>query len=149
MMRYCAYVDLNAYVEGSVSVSAAVVAVEAGLRATLNLHLEAAISADPTITMNRNGLSFDMPVQAELSAALNLILSFFAKVRVGLDVGLFSIMKTVWRYDSRPDKLELARMAIGARGNIHAGPDGYSATMEPEYTAPDLTIDGLKRSLGM
>lgn len=148
-MASSAYVDLNAYVEGSVSVSAAVVAVEAGLRATLNLHLEAAISADPTISLNRNGLSFDMPVTAELSAALNLILDFFAKVRVGIDVGLFSIMKTVWRYGYRPDPLQLARMAIGARGHVHAGPDGFDATMEPEYTPPDLTIAGLKKSLGL
>ena len=144
-----AYCDLNAYVEGSVSVSAAVVAVEAGLRAALNLHLEAAISADPTITVNRNGLTFDMPVSAELSAALNLILSFFAKVRVGIDVGLFSIMKTVWRYSASPDPLQLARMAIGARGNVHAGPDGFSATMNPEYEPPDLTIEGLKRAIGL
>ena len=144
-----AYADLNAWVEGSVSVSAAVVAVEAGLRAALNLHLEAAIKATPTITANRNGLSFDMPVSAELSAALRLILTFFAKVRVGLDVGLFSIMKTVWRYDVSPDPLELASMSIGARGNVKAGPDGFSATMDPQYEPPDLSIEGLKKSLGL
>ncbi|MEY3011723.1 MAG: hypothetical protein RIT45_458 [Pseudomonadota bacterium] len=146
-MSSSAYVDLNAWIEGSVSVSAAVVAVEAGLRAALNLHLEAAISADPTITVNRNGLSFDMPVRAELIAALNLILTFFAKVRVGIDVGLFSIMKTVWRYDVSPDPLKLASMSIGANGHVHAGPDGFSATMDPQYQPPDMSIEGLKRAL--
>ncbi|MCO4760987.1 MAG: DUF4157 domain-containing protein [Myxococcales bacterium] len=144
-----AYADLNAWVEGSVSVSAAVVKVEAGLRAALNLHLEAAINARPTITANRNGLSFDMPVSAELSAALRLILTFFAKVRVGIDVGLFSIMKTVWRYECSPDPLELASMSIGAKGHVHAGADGFSGTMEPEYEPPDMSIEGLKKSLGL
>ncbi len=142
-----AYADLNAWIEGSVSVSAAVVAVEAGLRAALNLHLEAAISARPTITANRNGLSFDMPVAAELSAALRLILTFFAKVRVGIDVGLFSIMKTVWRYDVSPDPLELASMSIGANGHVHAGPDGFSATMDPQYEPPDMSLEGIKKAL--
>ncbi len=142
-----AYADLNAWIEGSVSVSAAVVAVEAGLRAALNLHLEAALNADPTITVNRNGLSFDMPVRADLTAALNLILTFFAKVRVGIDVGLFSIMKTVWRYDVSPDPLKLASMSIGANGHVHAGADGFRATMDPKYQPPDMSIDGLKRAL--
>lgn len=144
-----AYVDLNAFVEGSVSVSAAVVKVEAGLRAALNLHLEAAISADPTITANRNGLSFDMPVNAQLSAALSLVLSFFAKVKVGLDVGLFSIMATVWQHDAEAARLELARMAIGAQGQVHAGADGFSATMNPQYEAPDMSLDSLKRAIGL
>jgi hypothetical protein len=142
-----AYCDLNAYIQGSVQISAAVVAVEAGLRASLNLHLEAALSADPTITVNRNGLSFDMPIDARLTAALNLILTFFAKVKVGIDVGLFSIMKTVWQYENSPDPLRLAEMSIGAKGNVHAGPDGFRGTMNPEYTPPDLTLDGLKRAL--
>ena len=142
-----AYADLNAWIEGSVSVSAAVVAVQAGLRAALNLHLEAALSADPTITVNRNGLSFDMPVRADLTAALNLILTFFAKVRVGIDVGLFSIMKTVWRYEVSPDPLRLASMSIGAQGHVHAGADGFRATMNPQYQPPDMSIDGLKRAL--
>ncbi len=144
-----AYCDLNAYVEGSVQVSAAVVAVQAGLRAALNLHLEAAVSADPTITVNRNGLSFDMPVDAKLSAALNLILTFFLKVKVGIDVGLFSIMKTVYQYDKSPDPLKLAEMSIGAKGHVHAGPDGFRGTMTPEYKPPDLSLASLKRSLGL
>ena len=144
-----AYVDLNAYIEGSVSVSAAVVKVEAGLRAALNLHLEAALEADPTITVNRNGLSFDMPVNAQLSAALSLVLSFFAKVKVGIDVGLFSIMKTVWRHDAEAARLQLAAMSIGARGQVHAGADGFSASMNPEYEAPDLSLDSLKRAIGL
>ena len=144
-----AYADLNAWVTGSVSVSAAVVKVEAGLQAALNLHLEAAITARPTITANRNGLSFDMPVEAELSAALRLILTFFAKVKVGIDVGLFSIMKTVWQYEMSPDPLELASMSIGAKGHIHAGADGFSGTMSPEYEPPDMSIDGLKSALGL
>ncbi len=144
-----AYADLNAWVSGSVSVSAAVVKVEAGLRAALNLHLEAAISARPTITANRTGLSFDMPITAELSAALRLILTFFAKVRVGIDVGLFSIMKTVWRYETSPDPLELASMSIGAKGHVHAGPDGFSGTMSPDYEPPDMSIEGLKSALGL
>ena len=144
-----AYADLNAYVEGSVAVSAAVVAVEAGLRAALNLHLEAAITADPCITVNRNGLSFDMPVDARLSAALNLILTFFAKVRVGIDVGLFSIMKTVWRYDKSPDPLRLAEMSIGAKGRVKADSSGFSATMNPEYQPPDMSLDSLKRAIGL
>jgi hypothetical protein len=142
-----AYCDLNAYVEGSVSVSAAVVAVEAGLRATLNLHLEAALNADPTMTVNRNGLSFDMPVDAKLTAALNLILTFFAKVKVGVDVGLFSIMKTVWRYEKSPDPLNLAQMEIGAKGRVRAGAGGFSASMDPQYRPPDMSIDSLKRAL--
>jgi hypothetical protein len=144
-----AYADLNAFVDGSVSVSAAVVQVRAGLRAALNLHLEAAISADPTITVNRNGLSFDMPVDAKLSAALNLILTFYAKVRVGIDVGLFSIMKTVWQYDKSPGPLPLAEASIGAKGHVHAGPDGFRGTMTPEYKPPELTLDKLKRALGL
>ncbi len=146
-MSSSAYCDLNAYVQGSVQVSAAVVAVEAGLRASLNLHLEAALSADPTITVNRNGLSFDMPVDARLTAALNLILTFFAKVRVGLDVGIFSIMKTVWEYDKSPDPIRLAEMSIGAKGNVHAGPDGFRGTMTPEYQPPDFSLESLKRAL--
>ncbi|MBM4343343.1 MAG: DUF4157 domain-containing protein, partial [Deltaproteobacteria bacterium] len=144
-----AYADLNAYIEGSVAVSAAVVAVEAGLRAALNLHLEAAVSADPTITVSRNGLAFDMPVDARLSASLNLILTFFAKVRVGLDLGLFSIMKTVWRYDKSPDPIRLAEMAIGAKGRVKADGSGFSASMNPEYQPPDLSLDTLKRALGL
>ena len=142
-----AYADLNAYVEGSVQVSAAVVAVEAGLRAALNLHLEAALSADPTITVNRNGLAFDMPVDARLTAALNLVLTFFAKVKVGLDVGLFSIMKTVWRYEKSPDPLRLAEMSIGAKGRVKADGNGFSGEMNPEYQPPDLSLDSLKRAL--
>lgn len=142
-----AYADLNAYVEGSVQVSAAVVAVEAGLRAALNLHLEAALSADPTITVNRNGLAFDMPVDARLSAALNLVLTFFAKVKVGLDVGLFSIMATVWQYEKSPDPLKLAEMSIGAKGRVKADGNGFSGEMNPEYTPPDLSLDSLKRAL--
>jgi len=142
-----AYADLNAYVEGSVQVSAAVVAVQAGLRAALNLHLEAAIRANPTITVNRNGLSFDMPIDAQLKAQLNLILTFFAKVRVGLDVGLFSIMTTVWRYEKSPDPLRLAEMGIGAKGRVQAGPGGFSGSMRPEYTPPDLSLASLKRAL--
>ncbi len=142
-----AYADINAYVQGSVQVSAAVVAVEAGLRAALNLHLEAALSADPTITVNRNGLSFDMPVDARLSAALNLVLTFFAKVKVGLDVGLFSIMKTVWRYEKSPDPLRLAEMSIGAKGRVKADAGGFSGEMHPEYQPPDLSLESLKRAL--
>ncbi len=142
-----AYVDLNAYIQGSVQISAAVVAVEAGLRASLNLHLEAALSADPTITCNRNGLSFDMPVEAKLTAALNLILSFFAKVKVGIDVGLFSIMKTVWNYEKSPDPIKLAEMSIGAKGRVQAGPGGFTGTMNPEYTPPDMSLDTLKKAL--
>lgn len=142
-----AYADLNAYVEGSVQVSAAVVAVQAGLRAALNLHLEAAIAATPTLRVDRNGLAFDMPVDARLTAALNLILTFFAKVRVGLDVGLFSIMKTVWQYDKSPDPLRLADMSIGAKGRVRAGGGGFSASMNPEYRPPNLSLDALKRAL--
>jgi hypothetical protein len=142
-----AYCDLSAYIQGSVQVSAAVVAVEAGLRAALNLHLEAALSADPTITVNRNGLSFDMPVNAKLTAALQLVLTFFAKVKVGLDLGFFSIMKTVWDYDKSPDPINLASMSIGAKGNVHAGPDGFRGTMTPEYTPPDLSLAKLKQAL--
>jgi hypothetical protein len=144
-----AYVDLNAYVEGSVQVSAAVVAVEAGLRAALNLHLEAAISADPTITVDRNGLRFDMPVDARLSAALNLILTFFAKVKVGLDLGFFSIMKTVWQYDKSPNPLRLAEMAIGAKGRVQAGAGGFNAEFNPEYQPPDLSLEKLKQAIGL
>ena len=88
-----------------------------------------------------------MPVRADLTAALNLILTFFAKVRVGIDVGLFSIMKTVWRYDVSPDPLKLASMSIGANGHVHAGADGFRATMDPKYQPPDMSIDGLKRAL--
>ena len=62
-----------------------------------HLHLEAALSADPTITVNRNGLSFDMPVDAKLSAALNLLLTFYAKVRVGIDVGKTTVGDTAGR----------------------------------------------------
>jgi hypothetical protein len=142
-----AYCDLNAYVEGSVQVSAAVVAVEAGLRAALNLHLEAALSADPTITVDRNGLNFDMPVDAKLTAALNLVLTFFAKVKVGLDVGIFSVMATVWSYDKSPDPLKLAEMSVGAKGRVQAGAGGFTGTMNPEYQAPDLSLSSLKRAL--
>lgn len=142
-----AYADLNAYVEGSVQVSAAVVAVQAGLRAALNLHLEAAIAATPTLRVDRNGLAFDMPVDARLTAAMNLILTFFAKVRVGLDVGLFSIMKTVWQYDKSPDPLRLGDMSIGAKGRVRAGGGGFAASMSPEYRPPNLSLDALKRAL--
>lgn len=142
-----AYADLNAYVEGSVEVSAVVVAVQAGLRAALNLHLEAGIEARPTMTVNRRGLGFDMPVDARLSAALNLILTFFAKVKVGLDVGLFSIMETVWQYDKSPDPLKLGEMAVGAKGRLQADASGMRATMNPEYNPPDLSIEGLKKAL--
>lgn len=142
-----AYADLNAYVEGSVQVSAAVVAVEAGLRAAANLHLEAAVRATPTFTVNRSGLSFDMPVDAQLRAQLNLILTFFAKVKVGLDVGLFSIMSTVWHYDKSPDPIRLAEASIGAKGRVQAGAGGFSGSMQPQFTPPDLSLDSLKRAL--
>jgi hypothetical protein len=146
-MSSSAYADISAYVEGSVQVSAAVVAVQAGLRAALNLHLEAAISARPTLRVDRNGLAFDMPVDARLTAALNLILTFFAKVRVGLDVGLFSIMKTVWQYEKQPDPLRLAEMSIGAKGRVRAAGGGFQASMNPEYRPPNLSLESLKRAL--
>jgi hypothetical protein len=142
-----AYADLNVWVEGSVQVSAAVVAVQAGLNAALNMHMEAALSARPTMGVSRDGLTFDMPVDAQLSAALNLILTFFAKVRVGLDVGLFSIMKTVWQYDVVPDPLRLGSFEMNAGADVHAGPDGFRANMRPSYEPPDLSIDGLRRAL--
>ena len=90
-----------------------------------------------------------MPVSADLTAALRLILTFFAKVKVGLDVGFFSIMKTVWQYEKSPDPLELASMSIGAKGNVHAGPDGFSGSMTPEYEPPDLSLDALTSALGL
>ena len=68
---------------------------------------------------------------------------------LGLDVGLFSIMKTVWQYDKSPGPLQLAEASIGAKGHVHAGPDGFRGTMTPEYKPPELTIEKLKRSLGL
>jgi len=144
-----AYADLNAYIDGGVQVSAAVVAVRAGLKATLNLHLAAALRATPTITVNRAGLSFDMPVSADVTAALNLLLEFYAKVRVGLDVGLFSIMKTVWNYPFAKKTLPIAQMGIGLKGNVHAGADGLRGSMTPTYSPPTLTLDKLKGALGI
>ena len=66
---------------------------------------------------------------------------------VGIDVGLFSIMKTVWQYDKSPDPIPLAETSIGAKGNVHAGPDGFRGTMTPEYKPPELSIEKLKRAL--
>ncbi len=146
-MSSAAYADLNLFVEGSVEVSAVVVAVQAGLRAALNLHLEAAIDANPTLTVNRRGLGFDMPVDARLSAALNLILTFFAKVKVGLDLGVVSVMETVWHYDKSPDPLKLAQFDMGAKGRVRADAGGARATMKPEYRPPDLSIETLKKAL--
>ncbi len=146
-MSSAAYADLKVYVEGSVQVSAAVVAVEAGLHAALNLHLEAAIDANPTLTVNRRGLGFDMPVDARLSAALNLLLTFFAKVKVGLDLGIVSVMETVWQYNKSPDPLKLGDFAIGAKGRVTADAGGMRASMTPDYKPPELTVESLKKAL--
>ena len=142
-----AYADLNVYLEGSVEVSAVVVAVNAGLRAALNLHLEAAIDARPTMTVNKRGLGFDMPVDARLSAALNLILTFFAKVKVGLDLGVVSVMETVWQYDKSPDPLKLGDYSLGAKGRVTADAGGMRGSMKPEYKPPNLSIETLKKAL--
>ncbi len=142
-----AYMDLNAYVEGSVEVAALVVAVDAGLRAALNLHVEAAVDADPVMTVNRRGLGFDMPVDARLSAALNLILTFFAKVKVGLDLGVASVMETVWHYDRSPDPLKLGEFGLGANGRVSADAAGMRASLKPNYKPPELSIGSLKKAL--
>ena len=88
-----------------------------------------------------------MPVDARLSAALNLILTFFAKVKVGLDLGVVSVMETVWQYDKSPDPLKLAQFDMGAKGRVRADAGGARATMKPEYRPPDLSIETLKKAL--
>ena len=82
-----------------------------------------------------------------LSAALNLILTFFAKVKVGLDLGVVSVMETVWHYDKSPDPLKLAQFDMGAKGRVRADAGGARATMKPEYRPPDLSIETLKKAL--
>ena len=53
---------------------------------------EAALSADPTITVNRNGLSFDMPVRADLTAEGCLpFLYFRAGASKGVDLGYVAL----------------------------------------------------------
>jgi hypothetical protein len=56
-------------------------------------------------------------------------------------------MKTVWRYEKSPDPLNLAQMEIGAKGRVRAGAGGFSASMDPQYRPPDMSIDSLKRAL--